>query len=254
MSIDDIDQGDPTPSSLARRGPKRGVVPAYPSGGPRSAGWNVLSILSFPFSLIGGILQFIFRLLRFPFGSGPTLRPGTGGNRGIGGLGLGFGGGRGIVEDPATVAERFVRELEDETGALTVSHSAASDEDEKAGSSSASKAPDTTKRLPDFFIGSYEQALKAAETDLKVLCVIVLSSEHDDVPEFRRYVELWPQTTIMRLSNNYRTVLTDPDFVKVLTDNDIIVWAGDIRYRDAYQSTWSNHLRGESLVHRLELE
>ena len=33
-----------------------------------------------------------------------------------------------------------------------------------------------------------------------------------------------------------RAVMTDPDFVKTLTDNDFIVWAGDIRYRDAYQS------------------
>lgn len=32
-----------------------------------------------------------------------------------------------------------------------------------------------------------------------------------------------------------RTVLTDPDLVRVLTDNDFIVWAGDIRQRDAYQ-------------------
>jgi hypothetical protein len=30
--------------------------------------------------------------------------------------------------------------------------------------------------------------------------------------------------------------MTDPDFVKTLTDNDFIVWAGDIRYRDTYQS------------------
>lgn len=195
MTIDDTEQSSSSSASLSRRPSRRGVAPAYPTGGgPRgtSGSWNVMSIISFPFSLIGGILQFIFRLLRFPFGGGaggPTLRSGS---RGIGGLGLGLGGaGRGIAEDPATVAERFVRELEDETGALTVAHAAAQgsdvDVDEKGGSQSSGKAPDTTKLLPDFFIGSYEQALKAAETDLKVLCVIVLSSEHDDVPSFRRY-------------------------------------------------------------------
>lgn len=30
--------------------------------------------------------------------------------------------------------------------------------------------------------------------------------------------------------------MTDPDFVNTLIDNDFIVWAGDIRHRDAYQS------------------
>lgn len=182
MTIDDSEQGDTPSSSLSRRAPGRGVAPAYPSGAsPKS--WNLISILSFPFSLLGGIIGFILRLLRFPF-SGTPLRPG--GSRGvIGGLGLGLAG-RGIVEDPATVAERFVRELEDETGALTVSHVAGISTEEKAGSPNAGKAREDRKLLPDIFIGSYDQALKAAETELKVLCAIVLSSEHDDVPEFRR--------------------------------------------------------------------
>ena len=186
MSIDDSEQGD-TPS-LSRRAPGRGIAPAYPSGAsPKASPWSLISILSFPFSLLGGIIGFILRLLRFPIG-GATLRPG-GGRGGIGGLGLRLAG-RGIVEDPATVAERFVRELEDETGALTVSHAAGAGTEEKAGSSTAGKAREDRKLLPDIFIGSYDQALKAAETDLKVVCAIVLSSEHDDAPEFRRYASL----------------------------------------------------------------
>ena len=32
-----------------------------------------------------------------------------------------------------------------------------------------------------------------------------------------------------------RNVLTDPDLVRVLTDNQFIVWGGDIRDREAYQ-------------------
>lgn len=197
MSIDETSQGDSSSNPLSRRAPRRGVAPAYPSGGrPRGsapAAWNAVSIVSFPFTLLGGLLQFVFRLLRFPLSSilpyflrgGPsTLRPGSGAGAG-GGLGI-WGGRNGITEDPATVAERFVHELEDETGALTVSHAATAHAGETAGSSSAGKATENAKVLPDFFIGSYEQALKAAESELKVLCAIVLSSEHDDVPEFRR--------------------------------------------------------------------
>lgn len=192
MSIDDSLQSPPsptTPTPLSRRAPgSRNPAPAYPTN---NAKWNALSIISFPFTLLGGLLNFVLKVLRFPLntlfpyllrggGGGPTLRPGAGGS----GLGLGiFGGGKAaaaIHEDPDIVAERFVRELEDETGALTVSHANA----DAASSSSSTGA--STKLLPDFIIGSYEQALKAAQTDLRVLCAIVLSSEHDDVPEFRR--------------------------------------------------------------------
>jgi FAS-associated factor 2 len=194
MTIDDSEQGDTPSSSLSRRAPGRGVAPAYPSGAsPKS--WSLISILSFPFSLLGGIIGFIFRLLRFPFG-GTTFRPGGSGS--IGGLGLGLTG-RGIVEDPATVAERFVRELEDETGALTVSYASGASTEEKAGSLNAGKAREDRKLLPDMFIGSYDQALKAAETELKVLCAIVLSSEHDDVPEFRRYTAFFVSITVSEL-------------------------------------------------------
>ena len=231
MIIDDSEQVD-SPSSLSRRAPGRGVAPAYPS--PKASSWSLISIVSFPFSLLGGIIGFILRLLRIPFG-GAALRPG-GGRGGIGGLGLRLAG-RGIVEDPATVAERFVRELEDETGALTVSHAAGASTEEKAGSSSTGKARDDRKLLPDLFIGSYDQALKAAETELRVLCAIVLSSEHDDVPEFRRCASFsTPYSFEANATLELRTVMTDPDFVKALTDNDFIVWAGDVRYRDAYQS------------------
>jgi len=54
---------------------------------------------------------------------------------------------------------------------------------------------------------------------LKVLCVVLLSSEHDDVPEFRS------------------AVLTDITLVRTLTDNDFIVWGGDIRENEAYQAS-----------------
>lgn len=202
MSIDDsLQQSPTTPTPLSRRAPgsRRNPAPAYPTANTK---WNALSIISFPFTLLGGLLNFVFRILRFPLntlfpyllrgggGGGPTLRPGAGAG---GGLGIFGGGSKAIQEDPDVVAERFVRELEDETGALTVSHARAANIDSSDAPSSSTGNGNSSennthnsKLLPDFFIGSYEQALKAAQTDLRVLCAIVLSSEHDDVPEFRR--------------------------------------------------------------------
>lgn len=36
----------------------------------------------------------------------------------------------------------------------------------------------------------------------------------------------------------YRTTLTDPEFVRLMHENDFLVWGGDIRDRDA----WSGKL------------
>lgn len=95
-----------------------------------------------------------------------------------------------LAEDPASVCDRFVRELEDETGAMCVSHAAAVASEDGVNANSVDGLEKTVegrgRLLPDFWIGSYESALRAAETQLKILCVILLSEEHDDVPEFRR--------------------------------------------------------------------
>ena len=44
--------------------------------------------------------------------------------------------------------------------------------------------------LPDFFIGSYEEFARtcARENDPKIGCVIIVSEEHDDDVEFKRFV------------------------------------------------------------------
>ena len=42
------------------------------------------------------------------------------------------------------------------------------------------------KQLPDFFIGSYESALRTAEKERRIFCAILVSEEHDDVLEFKR--------------------------------------------------------------------
>ena len=42
------------------------------------------------------------------------------------------------------------------------------------------------RRLPDFYAGSYEDALRTAQADAVALCVVLVSEEHDDVGYFVR--------------------------------------------------------------------
>lgn len=186
MDIDDSEQAPFFPSGAGGSGglgrpPPRNPANAYPIL-PR-IGLNLASIVSFPLTLISNLIQLIFRILRVPF----TFIPRIFGAGRAPARGPSSGGRNGLVEDPATVADRFVRELEDETGAVTVSHAASAASEVPSSSQGESEKSVTRVRLlPDFFIGSYEQVLKAAETDLKVLCVVLLSSEHDDNAQFRK--------------------------------------------------------------------
>ena len=191
-------------------------------------GLNLVSLVTFPFSfsfnVLSHLFHFIFRTLRIPF---PRL--------GSPNISFSFSSliGRSshprvhLPKDPASVADRFVRELEDETGAVTVSHARASRREDEPGPSSLTTGQDVLfdpgrKLLPDFWLGSYESALEAATREARMLCVVLLSDEHDDTPEFRR------------------NVLTNPELVRVLTENEFIVWAGEIRQHEAYQG-WSSN-------------
>jgi len=230
MEIDDSLVFDRQPVHRAPRPPAAAY--AFPgragNNGPGGLGIGIFSIIMAPFSLtlniLSSLLHFVFRILRIPF---PRLRLNMSSSSSFNRSGR-----RGSYsDDPATVAERWVRELEEETGALCVSKAAlidaqangngSQDENEAGPSSGGSRLvkrhPTRTKTLPDFFLGGYDAALKAAQRDARVLCVVLTSEEHDDVPAFRR------------------DVLTDPELVRVLTDNHIIVWGGDVRERDGYQ-------------------
>lgn len=208
------------------------AFPGRNGAAPGGLGLGTFSFLMAPLSitvnLLSSILHFVFRVLRIPF---PRLRLNTSSSR------FNSSGRRGSYsDDPAVVAERWVRELEEETGALCISKAAlidaqsngngAASENEAGPSSGSSKLTrrhaTKTKTLPDFYIGGYDAALRVAQREARVLCVILTSEEHDDVPAFRR------------------DVLTDPKFVHILTDNQMVVWGGDVRERDGYQgmSLW----------------
>ncbi|KAI0262629.1 hypothetical protein BC834DRAFT_891002 [Gloeopeniophorella convolvens] len=143
------------------------------------------SILAFPFHVLAGIIRFIFHSLRIPIPrvpfsslnfyrfsiSGPASR-----------------------SDPHTVSDRWVRSLEEETGAHCLSR--ASPAVNIGPSSSQRQASDLRSRLgagslkvlPDFTLGSYDEILRLCQSEIRIGCIILVSDEHDDVPDFKRCV------------------------------------------------------------------
>lgn len=176
--IDEEDERDKTENPFDNPRHSR-TAPAYPLV-PR-LGMGIFSIVTFPItfslSVISSVFQFVFRVLRIPI---PRVWLGS---TSTGGVRRPL-----LLQDPASAADRFVRELEEETGATCASRAAAT-------SHPIEKATDhpAANLLPDFWIGSYEDALKAAQDELKILCVVLLSEEHDDNMEFRRLVWLLRQ-------------------------------------------------------------
>ncbi|KAJ7176563.1 hypothetical protein C8R46DRAFT_1213153 [Mycena filopes] len=179
--------------------------PVAPRGSPWS--FTLSGLFAFPFQLLSTLLRFVFGVLRIPlprpFAFNLALfRPRRTPPRGDGG------------------ADRWIRELEEETGAQCMSASASGvDVGTGAGPSTLThRAPSDRKVLPDFTLGTYEDALRACQRDVRIACIVLVSEEHDDVPEFKR------------------TTLTDPTLVRLLHTNDILVWGGDVRDRDPYSA------------------
>ncbi|TFK68044.1 hypothetical protein BDN72DRAFT_62871 [Pluteus cervinus] len=179
--------------------------------------WNVIV---FPLQLLSNICRFIFNVLRIPL---PYLRF------------LPFNSYRPLRPQPRPSTrngkERWIRELEEETGATCISrsrnnHSQSLATGTEPGPSSAtlrtttSQFADGSRRvLPDFALGTYEETLRLVQREAKIGCVVLLSEEHDDVAEFKR------------------STLTNSNFVQYLYRNNIIVWGGDTRDADAWNAS-----------------
>jgi FAS-associated factor 2 len=138
-----------------------------------------------------------------------------------------------------------LRELEEETGAISMSRlkqprgTTSSFNTEPGQSSLTSRktngqTEDGRKLLPDFTISTYEEMLRLCQRDMKIGCVILVSEEHDDVLEFKRYISNRHCDSLIYLHFLPRSTLTDPAFVKTLCDNDIIVWGGDVKDQEAW--------------------
>ena len=151
--------------------------------------------------------------------------------------------------------DRWLRELEEETGAISIGRlkqqqprgttSSFDTTTTESGQSSSSltsrrtngQIDDGRKLLPDFTISTYEEMLKLCQREMKIGCVILVSEEHDDVLEFKRYIYTQCCNILFLLKPFFfllRSTLTDSAFVKTLCDNDIIVWGGDVRDQEAW--------------------
>ncbi|KAG6330847.1 hypothetical protein ID866_8240 [Astraeus odoratus] len=183
--------------------PQPPIEPLGRAGGRgvlRSFTDTVLAILSLPLNVATGILRFILSILRVPFltfnfGSN-TYRPPR------------------HSSDSRGAIRRWITALEEETGAFNIKSTAAlaTGFDNRPSTSRRHTYPPTNPEsarvLPDFFDGTYDEVLDICQKEARIACVVLVSQEHDDV-----------------------TTLTDPNLVRIMNDNNFVVWGGDVRDR-----------------------
>ncbi|KAG7442218.1 uncharacterized protein BT62DRAFT_1079531 [Guyanagaster necrorhizus] len=178
------------------------------------------TLFTYPLHVLSSIFRFVFSVLRIPIPHIPFLslhfyRP----------LRMSRG------------ADSWIRDLEEETGAVCIGRrgmgvGVASGVVGVAGPSTLMRpgrgesSDDGRKYLPDFSLGTYEDTLRRCQKEARIGCIVLVSEEHDDDAEFKRFRYCPLSTT-----------LTDPDFVNLLTNNDFIVWGGDVRDLEAYSAS-----------------
>lgn len=136
-----------------------------------------------------------------------------------------------LLFGPPAPRRDLLRQLEEDTGAVPYTRWLNGGGDAAAATGAeAGPGPATAQRrgaralppagavLPDFQAMPYDALLARALTEARIACVVLISSEHDDVPAF------------------IRTTLTDPAFVKALHDHGVLTWIGDARMRDGWQA------------------
>ena len=146
----------------------------------------VWSILAFPLHVLSSVFRFIFGILRIPL---PQFRF----------TNLNFYRPLRPRASASGGPDRWLRELEEETGAISISRSnlargTTSSVATDAGQSSLTARTSNTivhtedgrKFLPEFTICSYEDMLRRCQREAKIGCVILVSEEHDDVSAFKR--------------------------------------------------------------------
>ncbi|GAA5917883.1 hypothetical protein JCM6882_003754, partial [Rhodosporidiobolus microsporus] len=136
------------------------------------------------------------------------------------------------ILSPSGAAEAFIRSVERASGLSCPSLSpsgagGSSSSGVQVGSSSglarrgaanggASGGGDEP-RLPEFFVGGYEHALRKARDERRTLMVVLTSEENEADGALKR------------------DILPDPELVKTLEEENVLVWGGDVGERDAYQ-------------------
>ncbi|KAJ3922640.1 hypothetical protein F5877DRAFT_33353 [Lentinula edodes] len=182
---------------------------------------SILSLITYPLHLISSLVRFIFNLLRIPLPYIPFLS-------------LNFyrrTPGRTTVRRAGGGIERWIRELEEETGAICAGSADNVDATGVQVNTSAEAGPSTltsrhtsatgsgsSKLLPPFQLGTYDSILRLCQSSFRIGCIILVSAEHDSTAEFKD------------------TTLTNDELVQILIDNNIVCWGGDIRDKEAYEA------------------
>ncbi|KAG0655369.1 hypothetical protein C6P46_001025 [Rhodotorula mucilaginosa] len=177
-----------------------------------------LAILAYPAALLynlgAAIVVFLARLFRLRPSSTASFRPRNP-----------FAGAARprTTVSPAAAAENFVRSVERVTALSRRGQSATGSASAAASSSSGltsrhrARRGGTGPRIPDFYIGSYDEALRFARDEMRILMVVLTSEEHERDERFKREVLV-------------------SEVVNDLVDEErIVVWGGDVSDRDAYQ-------------------
>jgi len=73
------------------------------------------------------------------------------------------------------------------------------------------------EKHPEFYRGTYKQALLDIKDNYKILIVVVNSPEHDDTPEF------------------CKNVLGSDAFINYLQGKNVVVWAGSVNEKEGYK-------------------
>ncbi|GAA5837987.1 hypothetical protein JCM11251_006817 [Rhodosporidiobolus azoricus] len=176
-----------------------------------------ITILSWPAGLIYNLgavlLSFLARLFR--------LRPSTASFRPRNPF-SGASRPRTILS-PSGAAEAFIRSVENASGlsCSSISSSAGASGVQVGSSSGLSRRGGASareeQRLPAFFVGGYEQALRKARDERRVLMVVLTSEENEADGALKR------------------DIIPDPVLVNALEEENVLIWGGDVGERDAYQ-------------------
>ncbi|ELU41126.1 UBX domain-containing protein [Rhizoctonia solani AG-1 IA] len=181
-----------------QRGSTRRAPSAYAS--TPQPGLNLFRALAYPFSLTLSLFTFVLRIVGFPLRVIGVPLPRLPHISLIGALAF-FNRARrpgGDIDDPRAAALRWVRQLEEETGAVSIGRVRELEKGAEIEGETKGKETLSSGILPNFFIGSYEEALRAAQRELRILCVIIVSEEHDDVAPFKRSVSRLAESTQLK--------------------------------------------------------
>lgn len=131
------------------------------------------------------------------------------------------GGGERPVLSPEGEAERWVRDLEEFVGDVGITTTGEADTSPPTSSTSTlrrrNNTTSTTRHLLPFLKTSYTTALAKAKEEKKLLMIVLTCEEHEDDAVFKK------------------TVLVDEELLKLVREENILCWGGDIKSKDGYE-------------------